>query len=263
MTEEGTIRTFHRGTSQQKSQTNLAFEFDTSGLNPEALKELSEYFVRVGRDKESSRIMNEEKADRMRKLREDSYRDVKTLLKKYRGFKRAHTNTLNDLKDNFTKIEEFDDEGNPITFHRINADSDIMPFTAIAQRLELMSASEEKKFMSRYFPQIELMERMEVAMQAVDSALAIYSSEKGMYAEILRKLYVDGDEKPTVAAIREQYDVSEQHFYRILSDAIEDVARIMFGGDDKEHISELRSICARFNVDVNAIDLVSYGKQKK
>ena len=246
-------QTFHRGTSQQKPQTSISLEYDTSGLQPEAVQELRDYFVRIGRSRESSRILNEEKADRMRKLREDAYRDVRTILKKYRGFKHAHAATVEDLKDRFYEAEGVNENGETVKYLKLNAASDTMPFTAIAQRLELMSISEEKEFNTRYFPQIEIMQRMEVVIQAVDSALSIYASQKPTFAKLIRELYIDGDRKPTNAEVMERFNYSEPYFYKIINIAVEDITVIMFGTGDKQHINELRAICARFSLNQNAL----------
>lgn len=227
---------------QEKSKMKRISELPVGlpGLDEQSFEMLEEHVRRYGKATEDDMIISQEKAERMRRMRENLFGDVKALLKHYRGYRRLRALYLEEISER-SKTETagaYDSK-----------DENQSAFELLAQRLELMDAAEERKFVRSYQPYIETGLRIEKALTAVDMALRDLHNESAY--NMINSYYIEGEKKPPIKEMTEKFNCSVNKFYSELGTAIQALTLRMFGVPGRDDTREVRAILAYLRIQTD------------
>lgn len=179
---------------------------------------IEEYLVRHGFMNEKE--LPEKAADKARTQRYQNYRNVKSLLENYRA--------LNKTYDVFKM--EFGERISEQTNAKIDPKSSAGFFDQIAQQLELLSVTEERKFERQYVPQIQYGRRVETAIKSLTLALKVLKAQDKELYKIISIYYIDGDKRPNIREIMEKMGyTAATSFYRKREEGEKKLTNALFG----------------------------------
>lgn len=203
-----------------------------AGIKEDRLEQVETLLRKYGKALEDDAILSEARAEKMRRLRENAYGDVKSLLEKYRKYRRLHQMYVDELTEKSREDSRF--EKKKVGFQN----SDL--FEKLADRLELMDVAENARFRRSYQPYIETGIRIEKAMGALHNAISDLQSE--VEYNLITKYYIEGDSRPSVQAMKKMLDCSVNKFYSLRDDAIKELTLRMFGIPGRDPDREIRDI---------------------
>ena len=206
---------------------SLQINFPNESMMLDSEKRLCEYLQRAGYVAESG-IQSEEKAETLRKMRREHYMNISSLLNQYRSLHRKYEL----FKENFIEktMEEIKTKGIEIPD---GAESSI--FERLSESLDLLSAVDEKRFKATYEPHIINGRRIEASINALEFGMRILKAESPADYELIKKVYIDGERRPTVRNMLKELDISCSTYYNRLDSAKSLLTKIIFGYASNEN----------------------------
>ena len=207
----------------------------------ECEKQLNDYLVKCGIFYEEG-IKDLNRAEMIKKQREENYRNISSFLDRYRSLRRAFELFKNDFKDtlNFDTYEYLP-QNVPLT--------DDTMFQVICSKLELMSVTDERRFLRTYAPQIEAGKKIEFVMKALDDGLKLLRAENESYYDIIYFTYIDGEQKPSIKELLSKLNfTSHSSYYQKINNAKKELTRTVFGYTANK--AELTTILVYFRQQV-------------
>ena len=169
------------------------------------------------------------KAKRLQKERQENYKNIDSLLRNYRHIKNNYHVFVLDFKEKLSKESTI--AGTDAEFS----------FEKLANRLELLSVNDERRFEKDYKPQIMTGRRLEAALEAIRLGMRFLEKEDLPSHALLSYLYIDGDTRPTVKQVIEHFHFSGKTiYYQRLKKAQKNLARDIFGyANNKEELVQI------------------------
>lgn len=169
------------------------------------------------------------KAKRLQKERQENYKNIESLLKNYRHIRSNYHVFVLDFEDKLRKESAMPKSESDFSFEKL------------ANRLELMSVNEERRFEKDYKPQIMTGRRFEAALEAIRLGMRFLEKEDLPSHALLSYVYIDGDKRPTVKQSIEHFRYSGKTiYYQRLKKAQKRLARDIFGyANNKEELNQI------------------------
>lgn len=189
----------------------------------DAEKKLNEFLKNWGVMAEPGLDPDSPKAEKQRRLRQKNYKNINSLLSSYRSLSR----TYELFKEEFTEnVLRHDASAN----QSINIpEGEERLFDRLSQELDLFSAEEEKRFQAVWAPQVVVGRRIEYAIYSIKLGLKFLSAQSEMESALLRYVFIDGDEKPSVKDACEKFSFySSATYYKRLNEAKKHLTELTF-----------------------------------
>lgn len=212
------------------------------------IKYLEEFAAQRGWRPEKGLVGDERKNAAMRN-REMRFHSVSSLLKRYRAMKRQ----LTMLKDELVKRTNYE------SFSQLQEENlyNQNEFNNLAERLEIMSARDERKFQRSYAPYIVAGQRLELALEALEFALSVLKVENQNWYRLINHVYIEGEEHPTVRAAMEALNIgSIKTYYLWMNEGTKKLTEYMFGYSSNKQA--LASILVYFSQEDADSDFPDY-----
>ena len=209
-----------------------------------AEQQVEEYLTRCGLVTEKG-IANEKRAEAIKKRREENYHNIASLLERYRSLQRTYK----------VFLEEFETE---VLDGAKKKDIDGLDvFERLSDRLEVLSVTEEKKFLARYAPHITAGRKIGIALKALKFGLKVLEAESPAMYKIVNLVYIEGETRPSVRTVQEIMGYqSANSYYKKLEQAKRRLSELVFGYNSNR--AELISILVFLRQQTEDADFPDY-----